>query len=72
MQYKYKLVSNKLDRHKTTLFLSIDGNFRLQLKIKNRTLRDDELFSAFFVPSQVFNEYQKGLVDDLDVSFRTQ
>jgi len=55
-------------RHKVTLFLSIDGNFRLQLKAKNRSPDDKELFSAFFVPSDLFDQYQRGIVDDLEVT----
>ena len=33
-----------LSRHKITLYLSIDGNFRLQLKRKPRIGDDDEFF----------------------------
>ena len=33
-------------RHKYTLFLSIDGNFKQQLKIKNCDPEDIELFVA--------------------------
>ena len=53
--------------HKVTLFLSIDGNFRLQLKMKNRTGKDPELFNAFFVPHDIFEAYRKGTINDLEV-----
>lgn len=47
------------DRHKYTLFLSLDGNFKQQLKIKNCDEDDIELFIAFFAKKANFDAYMQ-------------
>lgn len=46
-------------RHKYTLFLSLDGNFKQQLKIKNCDEDDIELFVAFFARKANFDAYMQ-------------
>ena len=48
-----------LNRHKFTLFISIDGNFKQQLKIKNCDPDDIELFIAFFSKKENIEAYLK-------------
>lgn len=56
-----------LFRHKYTLFLSIDGNFKQQLKIKNCDQDDVELFIAFFANKAKIEAYLKTTSGDVEV-----
>lgn len=58
-------------RHKFTLFLSMDGNFKQQLKMKNCDENDIELFIAFFANKALFESYIQGTSGDVQVRFRT-
>jgi len=57
--------------HKYTLYISGDGNFKLQLKRKNRTGRDVHLMTAFFQTPEELDLLMKHAKPVTDVSGST-
>ncbi|KLO12124.1 hypothetical protein SCHPADRAFT_941460 [Schizopora paradoxa] len=68
MPLRWRVEPSPEDRHKFTLFLSIDGNFKQQLKIKNCDQKDIELFVAFFSRKEVFDAYYKTCSNNVEKS----
>lgn len=60
--------------HKYTLFISVDGNFRLQRKIKNNDPDDVALNkgNSIFVDDNLYRQYldHVGQVADVDIASR--
>lgn len=66
----FLIISDNLltrSRHKYTLFLSLDGNFKQQLKIKNCDQDDIELFIAFFARKATFDAYIQSCKSNVEV-----
>ncbi|KLO04261.1 hypothetical protein SCHPADRAFT_840849 [Schizopora paradoxa] len=68
MPLKFSISSSDKDRHKYTLFLSLDGNFKQQLKIKNCDPEDVELFVAFFSKKENVDAYIEMTTGDVEKS----
>lgn len=56
-----------MNSHEYVLILSMDGNFKLQLKKKNASEIDGEMHVAFFEPSGILNAYLEKVTNDTDV-----